>query len=533
LIPLLAKPRTRDILIVVVSVLSVAAYALAARSAAGESGFPLDDSWIHQTYGRNLAYTGRWAYVPGVPSAGSTSPFYTVLLAIGYVLRVPFFFWTYALGAVALALAGLVGVRMSERLYPSINQVGLWTGLTVVLTWHLIWAAASGMETMLFATISLIVIDLAWWASTPDPSSASRREKSPLSLNIPLPEGEGIRVRVGFLFGLASAILIATRPEGVLLVGLTGAFVLLAWFGQWRQFVMWCGGALIGGLIGIAPYLLLNLSLNGTILPNTFSAKQAENVELLAQPFVVNLWAMTQPLTAGGQLLLLPGAVVTFVKLMRQIRTDRRAVLYIVPIVWAVVLLVLYAARLPAYYQHGRYVIPALAPFLVFSVGGLVSLVTLAAQRRAAPMSRVLARTLAVTAIAIFPVFWLIGLQVFATDVKMIHSDMVVASRWLAQNVPPEHLLAVHDIGAVGYFAPRPMLDLAGLVSPEVIPIIRDPIALMKLMQAQGVRYLMVLPPQRPALADDPRLCERFNARGGMGGMTIYEMAWDGHCPNR
>jgi hypothetical protein len=517
LIPRLVNPHNRDPLIIAVAAFSVAAYALAVRGTAGESGFPLDDSWIHQTYGRNLAYTGQWAYVPGVPSAGSTSPFYTVLLALGYILRVPFFFWTYALGAAALALAGLVGARMAERIYPSMPTVGLWTGLALVVTWHLIWAAASGMETMLFATINLIVIDLAWRATIDSPTSQTAG-------------GNGNNLKYGFLFGLTSAILIATRPEGVLLVGLIGLFMLIALFGQWRQFLMWCAGALIGGLIGIAPYALLNISLNGTILPNTFSAKQAENVELLAQPFVVNLWAMTQPLTAGGQLLLLPGTVITFIKLLRQIRTDRRVALYFVPIVWAILLVVLYAARLPAYYQHGRYVIPALAPFVVFSVAGIVSL---AVQRRASPISRVLARTLAVTAIAIFPVFWLIGLQVFATDVKMIHSDMVVASRWLAEHVPPEHLLAVHDIGAVGYFAPRPMLDLAGLVSPEVIPIIRDPIALMKLMQAQGVRYLMVLPPQRPTLANDPRLCERFNARGGMGGMTIYEMAWDGHCPKR
>jgi hypothetical protein len=120
---------------------------------------------------------------------------------------------------------------------------------------------------------------------------------------------------------------------------------------------------------------------------------------------------------------------------------------------------------------------------------------------------------------------------IFGRDVQMIQSDMVVASQWLAANVPTDQLLAVHDIGAVGYFAPRPILDLAGLVSPEIIPIIRDPAALMALMQQRGVRYLMVLPPQRPALDTDPRLCERFNAHGQMGGMAIYEMAWDGHCP--
>ncbi len=154
----------------------------------------------------------------------------------------------------------------------------------------------------------------------------------------------------------------------------------------------------------------------------------------------------------------------------------------------------------------------------------------MASYNRRSILRRILGRTLAITTLGLFGVFWFVGGRVFGQDVQMIQSDMVVASRWVAQNVPPDQLLAVHDIGAVGYFAPRPMLDLAGLISPEVIPIIRDAGALMQLMEQRGVRYLMVLPPQRPAPSNDPRLCERFNAGGMMGGMAIYELAWDGHC---
>src|ERR1051326_3537971 len=99
--------RRRDLLIAVGAVISVLVYVLAGRLIAGQSGFPLDDSWIHQTYGRNLAQTGQWQYVPDVESAGSTSPFYTLLLAVGYFLHLPVFAWTYGLGTVALALAGI------------------------------------------------------------------------------------------------------------------------------------------------------------------------------------------------------------------------------------------------------------------------------------------------------------------------------------------------------------------------------------------------------------------------------------------
>src|SRR5262249_54052862 len=131
----------RDLLIVCTAVAGVLVYVIAAHQIAGSAGFPLDDAWIHQTYSRNLAQTGRWEYVPGVPSAGSTSPFYTLLLALGYVLHIPNYFWTYALGGAALALGGLVGARLAVRLFPGPRYAGLWAGLALVTAWHLIWAA--------------------------------------------------------------------------------------------------------------------------------------------------------------------------------------------------------------------------------------------------------------------------------------------------------------------------------------------------------------------------------------------------------
>ncbi len=497
----------RDALIVAVAGIGVLVYVLAALGAGG-AGFPLDDSWIHQTYARNFAQTGRWEYVPGIPSAGSTSPFYTVLLAIGYALHIPFFWWTYLLGALALAGAGLIAARMACRLFPSVPRAGLWTGLAIVATWHLVWAATSGMETMLFSTLCLLLIALAWTGI--DGSVTDRGEFSR-----------------GLGFGLTAAILITTRPEGALLIGLLGLLMVIARpQASWRAFLLWVAGTALAGLVALTPYLVLNYSLNGTILPNTAAAKQAEYAFLLAQPFLVNLWAMVQPLTAGGQIMLVPGGLMTLVMLARSIRTRRADVLYLVLPLWSGGLIVLYALRLPTFYQHGRYVIPAVAPFIVFSVGGLMLLLRL----RLSLFPRALVRSLVITTVILFGYFWQHGAAVFGNDVSMINSDMVVAAHWVADHLPPDQLLAVHDIGALEYFAPRPILDIAGLVSPEVVPIILDHPALMKLMQQEGAKYLMVLSNQIPTTPDDKRLCLIFNADGKMGGMMIYKLAWDGVC---
>ncbi len=47
-------------------------------------------------------------------------------------------------------------------------------------------------------------------------------------------------------------------------------------------------------------------------------------------------------------------------------------------------------------------------------------------------------------------------------------------SLWVHAHTDSADLIAAHDIGALGYFGGRPILDLAGLVNPEVIPFIRD-----------------------------------------------------------
>ncbi len=507
--------KRRDAFIVAAAGVGLALFAFFMQQSSG-SGFPLDDSWIHQTYGRNLAQTGQWAFIPGYPSAGSTSPLYTLLLALGYLLNVSYFTWAWCLGFLALAGGGLIAARLAERLFPRVRGVGLGAGLAIVTAWHLLWAAASGMETMIFCALSLLVIDLALRQLEAHPDAHRNR-------------------RDGALFGIGGALLIATRPEGVLLVGMAGAltlFYLLMSASHRHALIHWAGGALIIGLIALTPYLLLNFSLNGSILPNTFSAKQAEYAPLNNLSFFENLREMVTPLTAGGQLMLVPGVLIAIAAFWRRER-GAAFLLRALPLLWSMALLLIFTLRLPAPYQHGRYVIPTLPTFIVLGIGGTL---ILAGARWQSFIARVLARSLALAVVAVFLAFMLVGARTFAHDVELINSDMVVAAHWLDANIPPtpENFLAVHDIGAVGFFAsrvdrPRPILDIAGLVSPEVIPLFYKPQALLDLMRARKVRYLMVLPPQWEALwVGDPvrwgrEFCLRFNAMGGMGGMTIYE----------
>ncbi len=496
--------------------LSVALFVLATALSAEGIGFPLDDSWIHQVYGRNLAQRGEWAFVPGVPSTATTSPAYTVLLAAGYVLGVNFFLWAFVWGAAALAWMGALGARVATRIFPALRGARLWTGLALVTSWHLVWAAVSGMETALFAALSVWLVLLTW-----------RAHERLADARVPLRRAWAH----GLGFGLAGALLTLTRPEGMGLIALAGLFALLAWpTGARRQYMSWALGVTLGWALGVVPYLALNYHIAGTWLPNTSAAKQAENAPFLERALWARYVEMLRPLAASGLLPLTPSVFVGAAHVARRAQADRRAVLGLLPLAWALLDLSAYAVKMPAAYHHGRYVIPILPHLLLYGVGG--TLLILRWGRRAA-WTRVLSRSLALTAVLTTLGFLGIGARQYTLDVSIINSEMVQTAHWVRENLPTDELLAVHDIGALGYYAPRPILDLAGLVSPEVVPIIRDGEALMRMMCARNVRYVMVLPNQRPAPADDPRLellyttYAPYAVAAGSGNMAVYAL----HCP--
>jgi len=240
------------------------------------------------------------------------------------------------------------------------------------------------------------------------------------------------------------------------------------------------------------------------------------------------------PLMAGHLTLLMPGILTATLTLTTRTRHDRMELVYSLPLLWALAHIGLYAWRLPANYQHGRYLMPVLSPLLLMGVGGTLLSVQ---QWKHSFTGRVLSRSLALSVPLVTLGFWGIGARQYGQDVRIINSEMVTTAKWVDAHLPPERLLAVHDIGALGYFAPRPIFDLAGLVSPEVIPLFRNGEGLMRLMCNRGVVYLMVMPDQRPVPPEDPRLGRiifttdaPYAPAAGGGNMIVYEMAWPERC---
>src|SRR5687767_9314690 len=82
-------------------------------------GFPLDDAWIHLTYARNLAEHGEWAFRLGEQSAGSTSPLWTALLSIGFLIGLGPHVWTYLAGWAVLVLLAAYADKLTRKLVTS------------------------------------------------------------------------------------------------------------------------------------------------------------------------------------------------------------------------------------------------------------------------------------------------------------------------------------------------------------------------------------------------------------------------------
>ncbi len=87
-------------------------------------------------------------------------------------------------------------------------------------------------------------------------------------------------------------------------------------------------------------------------------------------------------------------------------------------------------------------------------------------------------------------------------------------------------MVAAHDIGALGYFDHHRLIDLAGLVSPEVVPFIRDEARLAKFLDRQGADYLVAFPAFYPDLtrASEPVFTSggSFAPAIGEQNMTVY-----------
>lgn len=421
----------------------------------GQKGFPLDDSWIHQTYARNFAATGVWDYIPGYPSAGSTSPLWTMVLSLGYGmgLKTPYF-WTTLVSSGLFVGLGVLNYEILSRQIHDQKFFALGCSILMMLDWHLLWSAGSGMETLLFCLVGNFVFLLLSW------------EKR------------------WFWLGVLCGVIVWVRPDGITFIG--PVLFVMGWRLLERRLK---SKVLINFLFPFISLVLLyglfNYSLSGSFLPNTYFAKQLEYSSQLSLPLIIRLKEIFLVPIIGAGIFLLPGF---FFSIYRVIKTCN--IWLLSAIFWFLGYGLVYALRLPMVYQHGRYLFPLIPVYYFIGFIGCHELINWLITKR--KHFEKLVRLMIVCAFACGVLFYCAGEKSFKDDINTIELLMVQPADWIRQNTAEDSIIAAHDIGALGYFGERKIIDLAGLIQPEVIPIIRNEEKLIEYIATNQADYLVV-----------------------------------------
>lgn len=509
-----ASPRFRraDLL----AGLAIAALAVALRLLPGPR--LIDDAYITYRYARNIAEGVGFVYNPGEHVLGTTTPLYTLLLALlGSITgsaSIPAL--SVVLNALADGVSALLLYGMARRLFGS-PAPGVLLGLLWAVAPRSVTFATGGMETSLTTTLMLGAF-AAWLADRTTLAAA------------------------------LTAFATLARPDVLIWAGpLAVAVIVQVWQARRNRPLLlrlpwWEGGLYAAILLPWIAYATLTF---GSPLPHSIAAKAVAYLLPPTQALVTLIQQFSTPFfefdafgppaaMAGAAiypLLALLGALFLF-------HADRRTLpLAIYP--W--LFFATYALANPLMFRW--YAAPALVVYMLCIVAGAWGL---AVRIAGAARSR--------WVLAAVGAFWL-GLSLNAWTLHPDHGPDRPApemawiklellyeqvGRSLAPLVSPATVIAAGDIGALGWYSGARILDTLGLISPEAsayYPI--DPSLLATTAYAvapdliidEQPYYVVILETYgRNGLLKDDRFAETYHLREaintdiyGSEGMLVFE----------
>jgi len=422
----------------VVTLVSCSHY-LASMLAWTEPGFPLDDSWIHIQYARTIYEGIPWQYSPGVPSTGSTSPLWSIILSSLFFLTddpVYIVWGTYVIAIVLYAASTFVVGKITQD-YAEHPVWSLLAMIGFVLVPGNTWLMLSGMEASIFVFLLVLAVFVL--------------DKKDIKYD-PI---------LGVILGLAYL----ARPEGVILVLVCVPVRFL--MGVWQHELSWrrLGSFLLMGAISLAvvlPWILYCLNVTGYPLPDTFYVKVHLPTEAGVEAwniwwwFWLRSWPFLVVAFGGGLVLAIKGKPFPWL------------------VAWSLTLLYRFTMPYQSLVNNTRYLIPVHALFLVVAVTSTAFMLEWVLSLKKYADIKTTARLLTV----IFIIGVLIGpmqplylhqAQTFGNAVKNINDMQVTIGEWIEKNTPEDAVLAICDAGAVRFFGNRAVIDIIGLVTPDIV----------------------------------------------------------------
>lgn len=389
------------------------------KSIAGDWGFSLDDSWIHAVFARNIATGHGFSFNPDEPVAGSTGPLYSAILAALYWTTSNMVWSAKGIGILCHAASALLIYRAALRLAPREDLAALLAGTLVALSPSLVWASVSGMEISLY--LLFVCLGIHEYVS-----------------------GRTIRASAVWAAGVWA------RPDGLFLVALS----LIGPISQlWRK------------LRVIVPILVLYVAFNVAIgheaFPQTVGTKAHFGIHLASRTLnLLREWGTIWGLPYRPWDQLEHPAVLLLLMLLGATLTARQRPL-----------LALYLIGLPIAFSlfrensssHKRYILYVIPFGILLATQGAIWL-----GRRLSPKApRPIVAALAVACL----VWQLVYLDRKATNhgwnVQNINGMQVVLGQIVGRVTEPGATVGASDIGAIGYFSHRRIVDLMGLVNAQ------------------------------------------------------------------
>jgi arabinofuranosyltransferase len=444
-----------------------------------------DDAYITFRYAENLAHGHGFVYNLGERVLGTTTPLYTLLLAVGVLAGAHLPTLSFGLALCSYAVAGYLLFRILERSGHPVAGL-LATTMHAASLCGTLMAEIGGLETSFFVALVMGALHA---------HSTERRTLAAL------------------LAGLA----VLTRPEGVLLaVALGIARILEERRFPWRE-------ALVFSVL-VLPWVAFSTYYFGSPIPNSALAKHA----FFEKHWTRSALDIVRTFNSGKtrivlNLLALGGAVPIVLRL--------RALLPVV--LWLAFYLSFYVCGrvLVQYWYIPPYFVPLEVP-AALAIGLAAGWIERRFRSGTGARVAMSACFLAVVAR---------GARAIDISRREIRDGQLLLDQahrslalWIEGRTLPGVRVYCMDIGYVGYFGKRRLLDPVGLVSPESIPWISadDPVGLIRserpevcVIAMYGIDYSRILA--------DPWFQGAYERVHRVSAACREETGWDEGDPRR
>jgi hypothetical protein len=485
---------------------------------AGSFGFSSDAAWARAVFARNLASGQGLCFNPGVPAAGAPGSSWIATLAIFGLFTGKFLTAAKVAGILSLVGAAFLAWRITYSLLGDWRFAFL-AGLLVAGSPRLAADALGGTEA---AFAALLVLAAVHWQAVGWDGSVYQRA-----------------------LGVAAAGLAAlSRPELIVLLPLLLADRWIISLVHEEPGKRLRGGFLrslpefFGALAVIAPFLVYNFRSGGPIW---------QQPEFALRP--PGTWAWTA-VTLDAlfydnsilYLLALIGVPIAVVSVLRPRSRHSSLLLAFLPLV---VLVGLGFAWDQAGAENGFYTAAYLTPVvIIFGACGLFLAYKGVRQLLDPQRDRwrrvALAAAIGITCFLVcaFPVrrhrvTW----RAYGFNVKKVSDLQGFLGRWAADHLPADASIASREVGAIGFFSGKRMIDLGGTISREGLAALSRPGSpdahLLEYLQQARPSHVAIRPSDFPDLTQRPDMltpavtCVVTDpVSGGVTTMGLYETPW-------